>query len=177
MKQVILTVAIALFFFGSPILLAQNSLPDLSLEDVNGNVVNVSDYTKDGKITIFSFWATWCSPCKKELNNIADLYEDWQEQFDLEVVAVSIDDQRASARVKPYVDGQGWEYTVLLDKNQDMQRALNFQSVPYTVVVDASGEIIYTHSGYVEGDEYVLEDKLVEWTAEKKDEEQEEKED
>lgn len=168
MKHLILLLTIGFFFAGSTIANAQNTLPELTLEDVDGNKVNVADFAKNGKITIISFWATWCSPCKKELNNIAELYEDWQAEFDLELVAVSVDDQRASARVKPYVDGQAWEYTVLLDKNQDLQRALNFQSVPYTIVVDENGEIIYTHSGYVEGDEYELEDKLVKWTAEKK---------
>ncbi len=170
MKNLILTLVVAFLFAGTSVIVnAQNSLPEVTLEDIDGNKVNVADYAKNGKITIFSFWATWCTPCKKELNNIAAFYEDWQEEFDLELVAVSVDDQRASARVKPYVNGQGWEYTVLLDKNEDLKRALNFQAVPYTLVVDAEGKIVYTHVGYVEGDEYELEEKLVEMTSEEKE--------
>lgn len=141
---------------------AQETLPDIDLYDLQGNKVNVADFGKNGKITIFNFWATWCTPCKKELNNIAYLYEDWQEDYDVEIVAVSIDDSRTKALVKSYVDGQSWDYTVLLDVNKDLQRLLNGQTVPFTVVTDRNGHIIEKHSGYVEGDEYILEEKIIE---------------
>ncbi len=143
---------------------AQNALPDVELTNIEGAKVNISDYAKNGKITVFSFWATWCSPCKKELNNIAEVYEDWQEEYDMELVAISIDDQRNASKIKPYVNGQAWEYEVLLDVNEDLKRYLNFQTVPYTFVLDQNGEVVYKHTGYVEGDEYILEDKLIELT-------------
>lgn len=137
-------------------------LPELSLKNVDGESVNVQDYGTNGKISIFNFWATWCGPCKKELNNFAELYEDWQEELNVEIIAVSTDDVRNSAKVKPYVDGQGWDYEVLLDVNEDFKRSLNFQTVPFTIVVDEAGDIIYEHSGYKEGDEYELEEFLKE---------------
>jgi len=46
--------------------------------------------------------------------------------------------------------------------NQDLYRKLNFQNVPYTIVIDPAGNIAYRHSGYVEGDEYELEEHLSE---------------
>lgn len=141
---------------------AQNELPDINLSTVEGEKINFKDYGDDGKITVFCFWATWCAPCKKELSNIAEIYEDWQEDYDVEVVAVSIDDQRNVHKIKPYVDGQGWDYTVLLDPNQDLMRALNFQNVPYTMMVDKTGKVVYKHNRYVEGDEYELEDHIAE---------------
>lgn len=137
-------------------------LPDVSLKTLEGETVNIADYAKDGKTTVFSFWATWCIPCKEELNNINEYYADWQEDYDMELVAVSIDDQRSTGRVQSYVNGTGWEYTVLLDVNEDLKRALNFQTVPFTMVVDKEGKIVYQHTGYVEGDEYELEDFLAE---------------
>ncbi len=137
-------------------------LPEISLKNMDGKQVNVSDYGENKKITILSFWATWCAPCKKELNNIAELYEDWQNDYDVEVIAVSTDDARTVAKVKPYVNGQGWDYEVLLDSNEDLKRALNFQTVPFTLVVDHEGDIMYEHSGYVEGDEYELEEVIEE---------------
>ena len=140
--------------------MGDKKLPDVSLTDVNGKKINVSEYGKSGKVTVLSFWATWCIPCKKELTNIAGLYADWQKKYNLQVVAVSIDDSRSATKVKPYVEGQRWEYDVLLDVNQDLKRELNIQSVPFTVVVDQTGKIVFTHSGYVEGDEYVLEEEL-----------------
>lgn len=140
--------------------LGEQKLPDLSLNDVNGKKINVSDFGKSGKITVLSFWATWCIPCKKELTNISDLYEEWQKKYNVQVVAVSIDDSRSAGKVKPYVESQRWTYQVLLDMNQDLKRDLNIQSVPFTVVVDANGKVVSTHSGYVEGDEFVLEEEL-----------------
>jgi cytochrome c biogenesis protein CcmG/thiol:disulfide interchange protein DsbE len=140
--------------------IGEKTLPAITLADVNGKQVNVADLGKSGKITVLSFWATWCVPCKKELTNIADLYEEWQKKYNLQIVAVSIDDSRSSTKVKPTVEGQRWNYQVLLDVNQDLKRQMNIQSVPFTVVVDADGKIAYTHSGYVDGDEYILEEEL-----------------
>jgi thiol-disulfide isomerase/thioredoxin len=158
MKKIGLFVTAA--FLGLSNLMAQDALPDLTLFDINGNKINVADYAKDGKIQVFSFWATWCVPCKEELNNIAEIYEDWQKDYDVEVIAVSIDDAKTRANVKSYVEGQGWTYTVLLDSNKDLQRLLSGQSVPFTVISDKAGNIVDKHTGYIEGDEYELEDKI-----------------
>ena len=135
-------------------------LPDELVTTLDGDKLNIAEYGENGKITVISFWATWCAPCKKELNNISDIYPDWQDAYDVELVAVSVDDARDVAKVKPYINGQGWEFEVLSDPNQDLQRALNFQSVPYTIVVDHEGDIMYEHNGYVEGDEYELEEVI-----------------
>lgn len=144
-----------------------NKLPDLSLKNVDGENVNVSDYGKSGKITIISFWATWCGPCKKELKNVSELLPEWQEKYNVQLVAVSTDNSRNTVKVKPFVDGQGWEFDVLLDVNEDFKRAINAPNIPYTLVVDANGDIVYTHLGYVDGDEFELEKKLQELAAKK----------
>jgi cytochrome c biogenesis protein CcmG/thiol:disulfide interchange protein DsbE len=141
-------------------ILGERSLPTLSLTDMNGKKVNVADLGKTGQITVLDFWATWCVPCKKELNNINDLYDDWKKKYNVNVVAVSIDDSRSSTKVKPYAEGQRWSYDVLLDVNQDLKRDLNIQSVPFTIVLDKTGKIVYSHSGYTEGDENILEDAI-----------------
>ena len=140
--------------------LGEKTLPSITLSDMNGKKVNVADYGKSGKITIISFWATWCVPCKKELTNMADLYDEWKKKYNVQVVAVSIDDSRSTSKVKPVVDGQRWEYEVLLDVNQDLKRQLNVPSVPFTLLVDANGKIVYMHNGYTDGDEYVLEEEV-----------------
>jgi len=142
--------------------LNQKSLPDVTVKDLNGKDINVGDYSKNGKITIISFWATWCAPCKKELNNISGFYHEWVEDYDIEIVAISIDDSRNAANVKSYVKSRNWGFVVLLDTNQELKRAMNFQTIPYTVVTDKNGYIDFTHTGYVEGDEYVLEDHIIE---------------
>ncbi|HLP49295.1 MAG TPA: TlpA disulfide reductase family protein [Chitinophagales bacterium] len=140
--------------------IGEKTIPSITLADMNGKQVDVASYTKTGKITVLSFWATWCVPCKKELTNIADVYDEWKKKYNMQIIAVSIDDSRSATKVKPTVEGQRWEYEVLLDVNQDLKRQLNIQSVPFTLLVDAGGKIVYSHSGYVDGDEYILEEEI-----------------
>jgi len=133
-----------------------SKIPSVKLKDINGNSVNTAELSNDGKPMVISFWATWCAPCKKELNAIHEVYEDWQDETGVKVIAVSIDDARSATRVKPYVDAQGWEFEVLMDTNGDFKRSLNVNNVPQTFLVDGNGDIVWTHSGYSPGDEYEL---------------------
>lgn len=138
----------------------KKTLPDVAVQELSGKKVDIQDYAENGKVTVLSFWATWCVPCKKELDNIAEYYEDWQDDYDMELVAISVDNARSATKIKSVVDSKGWEYDVLSDKNGDLKRALNFQAVPYTIVIDQEGNIVYRHDGYVEGDEFELEEVL-----------------
>ncbi|MFM2049285.1 MAG: hypothetical protein RI955_1833 [Bacteroidota bacterium] len=158
MKKIIVALSLLSFVFVAK---AQD-IPSVTLKNVKGENVNFTDVIKKGRITVVSFWATWCVPCKKEINNISEVMPEWKKNLDFDFVAVSIDDSRNVAKVKSYVNGQRWDFTTLIDPNQDLKRALNFQSVPYTIVFDQSGKIAFTHSGYVEGDEFILRDKLKE---------------
>jgi cytochrome c biogenesis protein CcmG/thiol:disulfide interchange protein DsbE len=142
----------------------KQTLPSIKLKNTEGETVDVSSYAKNGKITVISFWATWCGPCIKELDAINDLYEDWQEDYNMEVVAVSIDDSRNTSKVKPLAAGRGWDYDILLDVNQKLKLAMNVANPPTTFLVDTSGNIVYTHSSYKPGDEDELEEKLKELT-------------
>ncbi len=141
-------------------LAAQKTIPAVEVKTLDGQTVNMQDFATNGKITVVSFWATWCKPCQQELDAIADLYPDWQEEYGMELVAVTIDTRRALAKVPPMVETKGWEYTILSDVNQQLRQALNFQTIPQTFLLDQQGNIVYEHSGYVPGNEYELEDKI-----------------
>ncbi|MEM9546586.1 MAG: TlpA disulfide reductase family protein [Bacteroidota bacterium] len=138
-----------------------NTLPAINVKTMDGKSVNIQELVGKGKITVISFWATWCSPCKRELDAIAEIYPDWQEEYGVELLAVTIDDARGVAKVPAMVASKGWEYEILSDSKQDLQRALNFQTVPQTFLLDGSGEIVYSHSGYTSGDEYELEEQII----------------
>ncbi|MBR9860876.1 TlpA family protein disulfide reductase [bacterium] len=138
------------------------TLPSLVLKNIDGEDVDIASFGTNGKITIISFWATWCKPCIKELKNMNDLLGDWIDEYDVELVAVSVDDSRNMSKVRPFVSGMGWDFEVLLDPNGDLQRALNVANPPVTFLIDQNGNIVYVHTGYVEGDEYELEDHIVE---------------
>ena len=134
---------IGLIFLSFSLDVDVKSIPDLQLKDLEGNLISTGEISTAGHPTLFCFWATWCSPCKLELNNYAELYEDWQEETGVELVAVSIDDQRSIRRVTPYVNSVLWDYTVLLDPNKDFARAMSVINVPHTFLVDGNGNIVW----------------------------------
>ena len=138
--------------------MAQNAtLPqNITLKALDGSAVQTSVIQNDGKPIIISFWATWCKPCNRELNTIKEVYEEWQNETGVKLVAISIDDARSASRVKPWVDGQGWDYEVYLDQNQDFKRAMNVVNPPHTFVINGKGEIVWQHASFVEGDEEEL---------------------
>ena len=156
MKKILFTLALT-FLCGA--LFGQNSkMPEnISLKTLDGKTVQSSVIQNDGNPIILSFWATWCKPCNTELDAIKEVYEEWQEETKVKLVAVSIDDARSAARVKPWVDGKDWPYEVYLDQNKDLARAMNVGAdVPYVFVIDGNGEIVWMHKGYQPGSEEEL---------------------
>lgn len=158
----LLTLVVAIFCLTSANYPATvgGTFPSVDIKTLDGKTANIQDFVGKGKITVVSFWATWCSPCKRELDAISDIYPDWQEEYDVEFLAITIDNARALAKVPAMVSSKGWEYTILSDSKQELQRALNFQTIPQTFLLDGNGEIIYSHNGYNPGDEYELEEKI-----------------
>lgn len=141
---------------------AQKGLPNVEVKDIDGNAVNVQSVMDDGVPVILSFWYTTCKPCLQELGAINDAFVDWSEEADFKVVAVSTDDSRSSAKVKPMVNGRGWtDFTVLLDENGDLKRAMNVQTQPTVFVLDREGNVVYTHTGYTPGSEEELFDQIL----------------
>lgn len=133
--------------------------PTISLKSLDGKAVDIQKEFVKNKLTVVSYWATWCSPCKKELDAIKELYPEWKKDG-IGLIAVTIDNAQQINKVKPMVQQKGWTYQVLSDVNGESLRALSFQSVPQTFVVDAQGNIVYSHNGYNPGDEFELEKKL-----------------
>jgi thiol-disulfide isomerase/thioredoxin len=131
-------------------------MPSVNVVDMNGKKINTADLGNNGKPYISSFWATWCKPCVKELTTISEVYEEWQEETGVKLIAVSIDDSRSSAQVKTLVNGKNWEYEVLLDANSDFKRAMNVNAVPHTFIVNGKGEIVWQHTSFSEGSELEL---------------------
>lgn len=155
-----LTLFFAAFVLTLSTALAQDAMPDVVIKTLDGASVAANTLATGEGPSVVAFWATWCSPCKKELDAYAEYYDDWKEDMGVEVYAVTIDTRRALSKVKPMVETKGWEFPILSDANSELMQALNFQTIPQVYILDKEGNIVYSHSGYVPGDEYEIEEKL-----------------
>lgn len=138
----------------------QAQLPHVIIKDISGQSVSTDTLSNGGKPFVIDFFATWCKPCNRELDAISEVYEDWQQETGVKIIAVSIDQAHNINKVKPLVDNHGWEYEVLLDPNSDFRRALGIQMIPYVIICDGQGKIVYRHQGYTDGDETELIEKV-----------------
>jgi len=156
MKKIIISILILVLFTG--VNLAQNrALPAIDVKTLDGSLINIQKIENNGKPIVINFWATWCKPCKKELNNIAEVYEDWQEQTGVKIIAISIDDSRSTHKVLPFVNASDWDYEIYLDPNGDLKRAMGVGNVvPHTFLLNSNNEIVWQHKGYIDGDENAL---------------------
>ena len=157
MKKLLLILFLAIFT-NVQTTLAQ--LPAVTLKTMDGKTVRTDTLSNDGKPFIIDFFATWCKPCNRELDAIAEVYEDWQEETGVKIFAISIDQAQNINKVKPLVNNHGWEYDVLLDPNGDLKRALGIQMIPFVLICDGKGKIVYKHSGYTDGAETELIEKV-----------------
>ena len=153
-----LTVTVAMLVMSFAALQAQ--IPSFQLKDINGKTVDTAKLSNDGKPIIIDLFATWCKPCLRELDAIAEVYEDWQAETGVKLIAVSIDQAQNVNKVKPLVDSKGFEYDVLLDVNSDLARALGVQNIPHVFLFDGTGKLVYNHIGYKDGDENTLYDHV-----------------
>jgi thiol-disulfide isomerase/thioredoxin len=148
----------ALFLALGTVAFAQ--IPSVNLKDINGKTVNTAKLSNNGKPFVISFFATWCHPCLRELTTISEVYEDWQDETGVRIIAVSIDQAQDANKVKPLVDSKGFEYQVLLDPNGDFKRAMGVNNIPHVFLFDGNGKKVDSHVGYKPGDEISLYNKI-----------------
>jgi peroxiredoxin len=161
MKRSILFILLCSF----SLVLAQNEddqnkmvFQNFILENLDGDFIELEEEIGEGPV-LLSFWATWCKPCKEELKEYNKLFRKYSDSG-LKIFAISIDNEKSIAKVKPYARTNDFQFTVLLDPNSEAARMYYAQMVPYSVILNKSGEIIYSHLGYKKGDELEI-DRII----------------
>lgn len=122
--------------------------PDFTLPDLEGNNVTLSDVIGNGPVYI-NFWATWCTPCKKEMPEIIKLYNEYKDRG-FKVLAITVDNSRTIGKVKSFVKSQKMDFTILLDSDSEVfRRKYKGRGIPFGFLLDNEGRIIHTVRGYV----------------------------
>lgn len=123
---------------------AQNRWPQLTVRDMNGRVKNLSDYAPQDGVALFVFWKTCCP---NNITMLEELYEKWvkhnHDDIPIHIVLVAIDDQRTASRVRPLVRTKGWDWPVIMDKNEDLARLYHIIIPPQWIAFDPSGQVIF----------------------------------
>ena len=140
--------------------LAGRKAPNFVLENLDGDYVELNQEIGEGPV-LLSFWATWCKPCIEELGEFKKLYNDYKDKG-FKILAISTDSERTVAKVKPFVKSKKYNFPVLYDTSGDVARIYYARAVPFTVLIDDKGAIVYSHLGYMRGDEQVVTSKVKE---------------
>jgi peroxiredoxin len=137
-----------------------SSAPNFVAKDLNGTKMELKEVLKGGPVLI-SFWATWCKPCIKELGELQKVYKKYREKG-FQILALDVDGPRSISKVRSMVKGLSWDFPVLLDESKDIYRSYQVLGIPHTVLINTSGEIVYTHTTYRPGDEEIIKKKIEE---------------
>ena len=134
-------------------------VPNWELPGADGVRIDFHAALAEGPVVV-SFWALWCKPCLKELPHLEKLAREFAGR--LTVLAVNIDSQRSVAKVRPFLKSKGYEgVKVPLDTAGDVSRKMQVgDQVPFLAVYRPTGEVVYQHVGYKEGDEKILLQKI-----------------
>jgi len=120
-----------------------NYRPDFSLPDMSGKLRYISEW--DGKVILLNFWASWCPPCRKELPDFVQLYDDYGSKGFV-VVGVAIDKQQDIA---DFMDSVGVEYPVMISESEGIRISQAYGNrlgaLPYSVIIDRDGQMVSSH--------------------------------
>jgi peroxiredoxin len=140
MSKFIRDLVLACGLLALPIVSSFADSRDWNLQDIKGERYRLSEHLGSSPFVLV-FWATWCVPCKKEMDDQRPLFEGLMKQG-VNVLFVAEDNQKSQAKVKPYVESKGYKWPVLLDPDGEiLKRYGGTTSIPYTVVLDRDGAV------------------------------------
>jgi len=138
----------AAFLFLQGNLQAQDTRFDHPVIQLDGSENSFSEIAANGNSKLVVFWASWCGACKGEMQQVEENIEKWQDEYNTELVLISVDRPNARERAKSMVEAKGWsEYTNVFDKTNFLFSGFKAYGLPLTLTVNGQGEV----TGYWKG--------------------------
>jgi len=154
-------VSIALAIFAlNPVIAADATAPDFTLKDTDGNKVKLSEVLESNNLIMIDFWFVGCKPC----GEFMEFFDTWEDEFagkGFKIFAINTDPQQVAGKVKPFIDGRSFEFTVLLDPTGEIKKRFQVKAEPTTFLINADREIVYRHQGYKKGVEEEVHQAIV----------------
>ena len=117
-----------------------NLAPDFTVYDLEGNAHKLSDFR--GKPVIVNFWASWCGPCKSEMPDFEEKYQEYGDEVHFLMVNLTDGSQETVETASAFVEGQGYTFPVYFDTDYSGAMAYAVSAVPATYFIDENGSLI-----------------------------------
>lgn len=128
----------------------QNPAPDFAVYDADGNEYRLSDFR--GKPVVLNFWASWCGPCKSEMPDFDEKYQQYGDQVQFLMVNLTDGYNETMETASALIQQQGYSFPVFFDTTMEAAAAYEVYSIPMTCFVDERGELLDTHVGMMSGE-------------------------
>ncbi|MBI1938265.1 MAG: TlpA family protein disulfide reductase [Ignavibacteriales bacterium] len=150
------TILMLLFSF---LILEAQSLSEIKVQSIKNETLHLKELYGQGALLI-NFWALWCQPCKSELPHLNKLYEKYKGRG-ITILGINQDTPKSVSKVKSFIASQRIDFPIALDSNFEIFNKFNGQVLPYSLLIDRSGNIVYRHTGYIPGDENAFEKEII----------------
>ena len=128
---------------------------DFTLTDINGKKMSLSDYAGKGKFILLDFWASWCPPCMREMPDLVEFYNSIKGE-NFEIIGVSLDTEKDHWIKAVKELNISWPQLSSLERSNDATKMYGVESIPYTVLIDPTGNIIADNLRGIELENVVL---------------------
>lgn len=119
--------------------------PNFSLTDIDGNDFKLSDYR--GKVVILDFMATWCGPCINVMEDLKDIFANY-DSSDIVIMSIDTDEDENDSMLRDFKESYGDEWIYAVDYDNDVDAKYGVTDIPVTVIVNKQGKIAFRKLGY-----------------------------